>query len=141
MSVSIRPLEPADAHTAVGLGEETGLTRPWNDPHADIARARQMWPNLLLVAVDAGAVVGAVMAGYDGHRGWLYYLATDPSRQGSGIGSALVAEAERRLVALGCPKVQLMVRNENASVLSFYAARGYDEGDVAVYGKRLTPDH
>ncbi len=80
------------------------------------------------------------MAGYDGHRGWLYYLAADPSRRGEGIGSALVAEAERRLAALGCPKVQLMVRSDNESVFAFYDARAYTRESVGVTGKRLVAD-
>ncbi|WP_156762059.1 GNAT family acetyltransferase [Microbacterium karelineae] len=140
MSVAIRPLADADVDAVVVLWEATGLTRPWNDPRADIARARAVWPDLLLVADDGDAVVGSVMAGYDGHRGWLYYLATDPSRRGEGIGSALVAEAERRLEALGCPKAQLMVRSGNEQVFAFYDARGYARESVGVTGKRLIAD-
>jgi len=139
MTVAIRALESDDVEAVVRLWEKTELTRPWNDPFADIARAREVWPDLMLVATEGKALVGSVMAGYDGHRGWLYYVATDPSRRGRGIGSALVAEAERRLAALGCPKVQLMVRRENSSVLAFYDALGYDDGDVVTYGKRLVP--
>lgn len=137
--ITIRPLIDADVEPVVALWEQTGLTRPWNDPRADIARARAVWPDLLLIADDRG-VIGSVMAGYDGHRGWLYYLATDPSRRGEGIGSALVAEAERKLVALGCPKVQLMVRSGNESVMSFYDVRGYERSDTVVTGKRLRAD-
>ncbi|MGO1234722.1 MAG: GNAT family acetyltransferase [Microbacterium gubbeenense] len=137
MVVAIRPLNDSDIDAVIRLWETSGLTREWNDPRADIARARAVWPDLLLVAVDGDAVVGSVMAGYDGHRGWLYYLATEPSSRGQGVGSALVAEAERRLGELGCPKVQLMVRRENAQVLSFYDALTYAPSDVEVYGKRL----
>lgn len=137
MVIAIRPLDDPDIEAVVRLWETSGLTREWNDPRADIARARAVWPDLLLVAVDGGAVVGSVMAGYDGHRGWMYYLATDPSLRGQGIGSALAAEAERRLGELGCPKVQLMVRRENTAVLSFYEALDYTPSDVEVYGKRL----
>ncbi|MGO3662041.1 GNAT family acetyltransferase [Microbacterium gubbeenense] len=137
MVVAIRPLNDSDIDAVIRLWETSGLTREWNDPRADIARARAVWPDLLLVAVDGDAVVGSVMAGYDGHRGWLYYLATEPSSRGQGVGSALVAEAERRLGELGCPKVQLMVRRENVQVLSFYDALTYAPSDVEVYGKRL----
>ena len=137
--VRIRPITDADIEPVIALWHSTGLVRPWNDPRADIARARAVWPDLLLVADDEG-VVGSVMAGYDGHRGWLYYLATDPSRTGEGIGSALVREAEQRLKALGCPKVQLMVRSDNAPVLAFYDGRGYERSDVLVAGRRLLAD-
>ncbi|WP_119697216.1 GNAT family acetyltransferase [Microbacterium halotolerans] len=138
--VDIRTLVASDIDDVIALWDVTGLTRPWNDPRADIARARGVWPELLLVAVAGETVVGSVLAGYDGHRGWLYYLATDPSRRREGIAAALVAEAEQRLIALGCPKVQLMVRAGNAEVLRFYDARGYDRSDVLVTGKRIISD-
>ncbi|GAA2178353.1 GNAT family acetyltransferase [Leucobacter tardus] len=142
MPIEIRPLVDADVPHAVRLWHDVGLTRPWNDPEADIRRARAAWPDLLLVAADTenGAVVGTVMAGYDGHRGWLYYLASAPARRGSGIGRALVAEAEARLTALGCPKVMLMVRTENTAVTDYYRADGYGVDEVAVLGKRLIAD-
>ncbi|WP_456283436.1 GNAT family acetyltransferase [Microbacterium sp. JZ70] len=138
MSIAIRPLVDADVEPVVALWTAAGLTRPWNDPRKDIRRAREVWPELLLVADDDGAVVGTVMAGYDGHRGWLSYLAS--ARRGEGIGRALVAEAERRLLALGCPKVMLMVRAENRGVIDYYAELEYARDDVAVLGKRLIPD-
>ncbi|MGW9114421.1 GNAT family acetyltransferase [Microbacterium sp. NPDC055683] len=140
MSFAIRPLQDRDVEAVVALWLAAGLTRPWNDPHADIRRARAVWPDLLLVAVDGDAVTGSVMAGYDGHRGWLYYLAADPARRGEGIGRALVAEAERRLVAIGCPKVMLMVRAENTRVLEYYDAIGYTRESTSLTGKRLIPD-
>ncbi len=152
MSVRIRPLIDEDVEPVVALWEAAGLTRPWNDPRKDIARARAVWPDLLLVADEPPAggggaaggdvrrVVGSVMAGYDGHRGWLYYLATAPDRRGEGIGRALVAEAEARLLALGCPKVMLMVRADNTRVLEYYDALGFTIDDVAVRGRRLIPD-
>jgi len=140
MTSAIRTFEPADEATVVRLWEQAGLTRPWNDPHRDIARHRAVWPDLLLVAEDDGAVTGSVMVGYDGHRGWLYYLATDVARRGEGIARRLVAEAERRLLELGCPKVQLMVRRDNEQVMGFYDAIAYERIDVAMTGKRLIPD-
>ncbi|WP_309129325.1 GNAT family acetyltransferase [Microbacterium sp.] len=140
MSVLIRSFEPADADAVVALWHEAGLTRPWNDPRADIDRMRAVWPDLLLVAEDAGRIVGAVMAGYDGHRGWLYYLASAADRRGEGIGRTLVEEAERRLIALGCPKVQLMVRPGNEIVFAFYDGVGYERFEIAMTGKRLIVD-
>lgn len=140
MSVEIRSFQPADEDAVVALWHQAGLTRPWNDPRKDIARARAVWPDLLLVAVDAGDIVGSVMAGYDGHRGWLYYLASAASRRGEGIGRRLIAEAEARLEALGCPKVMLMVRADNEPVLAYYDALGYERETVRVTGRRLIPD-
>jgi ribosomal protein S18 acetylase RimI-like enzyme len=136
----IRTARPSETDTIVDLWHAAGLTRPWNDPHRDVERHAAVWPELLLVAEDGAAIVGTVMAGYDGHRGWLYYLATDPARRGEGIGRALVEEAERRLLALGCPKVQLMVRPGNEGVLGFYDAIGYERFDIGMTGKRLIPD-
>lgn len=140
MSVAIRAFEPHDTEAVVALWESAGLTRPWNDPRKDIARKLAVQPELFLVAVDAARVVGSVMAGYDGHRGWLYYLASDPDRRGEGIGRALVAAAEERLIAMGCPKVQLMVRPDNAGARGFYDALGYAPFDTWATGKRLIPD-
>lgn len=138
--MEIRALTDADVEPVIDLWHETGLTRPWNDPRADIRRARAVWPELLLVAVDRDTVVGAVMAGYDGHRGWLYYLASTPARRGEGIGRRLVQEAEARLEALGCPKVMLMVRPGNDAVLDFYDDLDYTREGTLLTGKRLIPD-
>jgi ribosomal protein S18 acetylase RimI-like enzyme len=104
VTVAIRSFRPEDEPQVVALWRTAGLTRPWNDPHRDIARARAVWPELLLVAAAGDEIVGSVMAGYDGHRGWLYYLASAPERRGEGIARDLVAEAETRLEALGCPR-------------------------------------
>lgn len=138
--MEIRALSDTDIEPVVELWQRAGLTRPWNDPRKDIERARAVYPELVLVAADADAVIGSVIAGYDGHRGWLYYLATAADRRGEGIGRALVAEVELRLLRLGCPKVQLMVRSTNADVLGFYDSLGYERSDVIVSGKRLIED-
>lgn len=140
MSATIRGYRPADEDAVVALWQAAGLTRPWNDPRRDIARKLTVQPELFLVAEDAAAVVGTVMAGYDGHRGWLYYLATAPDRRGEGIGRALIHEAEQRLLALGCPKVQLMVRPDNTEARAFYERLGYDAFETWNTGKRLIPD-
>lgn len=140
MSVVIRAYRPGDEDAVVALWEEAELTRPWNDPRRDIARKLTVQPELFLVAEDAGEVVGTVMAGYDGHRGWLYYLASAVDRRGEGLGRSLVGEAEERLRAMGCPKVQLMVRPDNAAARSFYTHLGYAPFDTWNTGKRLIPD-
>jgi ribosomal protein S18 acetylase RimI-like enzyme len=140
VTVEIRAFDIADEDAVVALWEEAGLTRPWNDPHADIRRKLTVQPELFLVAVDGDAVVGSVMAGYDGHRGWLYYLATAGTHRGQRLGAALVAEAERLLEAMGCPKVQLMVRPDNSGARGFYHALGYEPFDTWATGKRLIVD-
>ncbi|MBM3716776.1 MAG: GNAT family acetyltransferase [Actinobacteria bacterium] len=140
MTVEIRAFAAADEDAVVALWEEAGLTRPWNDPRADIRRKLSVQPELFLVAVDGDAVVGSVMAGYDGHRGWLYYLAAAESHRGQGIGRRLVAEAERLLEAMGCPKVQLMVRPDNAGARGFYDALGYEPFEIWATGRRLIVD-
>ena len=140
MTTEIRPFHVADTESVVALWQAAGLTRPWNNPYQDINRKLTVQPELFLVSEEDGEVVGTVMAGYDGHRGWLYYLATDPQRRGEGIGARLVHEAEERLLALGCPKVQLMVRPGNDDAPGFYEALGYEPFDVWATGKRLIAD-
>ncbi|MDT0115537.1 GNAT family acetyltransferase [Microbacterium sp. PRF11] len=140
MTWTIRAFDPADEDAVVALWEEAGLTRPWNDPRADIHRKLRVQPELFLVAAEADRVVGSVMAGYDGHRGWLYYLAAADSHRGRGIGRALVAEAERLLEQMGCPKVQLMVRPDNLAARGFYDALGYEPFDTWATGRRIVVD-
>lgn len=139
-SATIRQFQPADADATVALWEACGLTRPWNDPHVDIARKLTAQPELFLVAEDEGAIIGSVMAGYDGHRGWMYYLATASTHRGLGVGRSLVAAAEELLEAMGCPKSQLMVRNDSHSAIDFYTQLGYETNEVRVLGKRLITD-
>ncbi|TQJ32472.1 GNAT family acetyltransferase [Microbacterium sp. SLBN-146] len=136
----IRAFEERDTEMVVSLWQTCGLTRPWNDPYRDIARKLTVQRELFLVAEDAGEVVGSVMAGYDGHRGWLYYLAAAPSHRGQGIGRALVEQAETLLIELGCPKVQIMVRPENGIVRPFYDDLGFTPFEVWATGKRLIED-
>jgi ribosomal protein S18 acetylase RimI-like enzyme len=140
MTVDIRAFALNDEDAVIALWEEAGLTRPWNDPRADIRRKLTVQPELFLVAVEGERVVGSVMAGYDGHRGWLYYLATAASHRGQGIGRRLVAEAERLLEAMGCPKVQLMVRPDNTGARGFYDELGYEPFDTWATGRRLIVD-
>lgn len=140
MTFTIRAFSGGDTEVVVSLWHACGLTRPWNDPRLDIARKMTVQPELFLVAEEDGIVVGSVMAGYDGHRGWLYYLAADPERQGEGIGRALVMAAEERLTAMGCPKIQLMVRPDNVGARGFYDSLGYEPFDTWNTGKRLIAD-
>jgi ribosomal protein S18 acetylase RimI-like enzyme len=97
-------------------------------------------PELFIVAEVEGALVGTVMCGYEGHRGWINYLAVLPVKQRAGIGRALMGEAEKKLRALGCPKINLQVRVGNEKVLAFYRALGFSVDDVVSMGKRLEKD-
>lgn len=136
----IRPFALADEPAVVALWEAAGLTRPWNDPHRDVARKLEVQREWFLVACLGDRVVGSVMAGYDGHRGSVYYLAVEPQLHRRGIGRALMAEVERLLGEAGCPKLNLVVRGDNAQALGFYAHLGYRVDDVVSLGKRLRDD-
>lgn len=133
----IGELSPELYGEAVALWGEVGLTRPWNDPDADLERAMTGPSSTVLAAVDHGQLRGTVMVGVDGHRAWLYYLAVAPASQRGGFGSELVAAAEQWARERGAPKVMLMVRTDNADALGFYAGLGYELNDVATLGKRL----
>ena len=138
--VRLRPFRPVDEPAVISLWRECGLVRPQNDPAKDIARKMKVNPELFLVAEGDGVVVGSVMAGYEGHRGWINYLAVAPGRQRIGIGRQLVAEAERLLRAAGCPKVNLQVRPDNRAAVAFYERLGFAiEGAISL-GKRLEHD-
>jgi ribosomal protein S18 acetylase RimI-like enzyme len=136
-------LVPADRNAVVALWGMTGLTRPWNDPMADFDRALH-GPTSTIVGIhdDDGAngegeLVGAAMVGYDGHRGWAYYVAVHPQRQGDGIGADLMAMAEEWLRRRGAVKVQVMVRHANEAVAGFYDRLGYQDAEVKVLARWL----
>jgi ribosomal protein S18 acetylase RimI-like enzyme len=136
----VRAFADADEAEVVALWERCGLVRPWNDPRKDIARKRRVQRELFLVAELDGAVVGSVMGGYEGHRGWVNYLAVDPARRRSGLGRTLMAEIEARLREVGCPKLNLQVRNDNAAALAFYERIGFQPDAAVSLGKRLESD-
>jgi ribosomal protein S18 acetylase RimI-like enzyme len=138
--VRIRSYRSEDEAAVVALWHACGLTRPWNDPHRDIARKLTVQPELFLVGTIDEAIVATAMVGFDGHRGWINYLAVDPAQRLRGHARALMAEAERLLTARGCPKLNLQVRAGNDEVLAFYAALGYEVDGAVSLGKRLIPD-
>lgn len=109
---------------------------PWNAASIAIPEKLKQQPDLIILALDGRKVVGSILAGYDGHRGWLYALAVLGAYRGRDIGTKLVAEAERRLAALGCQKVNLQVRATNAGVIRFYERLGYGVEDRVSMGKR-----
>jgi ribosomal protein S18 acetylase RimI-like enzyme len=138
--VLIRPFDPADEDAVVALWERCGLTRPWNDPRKDIRRKLAVRPEQFLVGVLEGMVIATAMAGYDGHRGWVYYFGVDPEHQRKGHGRTLLGEVEQMLLAEGCPKVNLQVRTTNHEATAFYERVGYTDNVVRSLGKRLVPD-
>ena len=138
--MQIRPFEPADEPAVIALWRQCDLVRPWNDPHRDIQRKLAVRPDLFLVGLVEERIVACVMAGYEGHRGWLNYLAVAPEFRRQGLARAIVAEAERLLRAEGCPKINLQVRTTNAAVVEFYQRLGYTVDPVVSLGKRLETD-
>lgn len=136
----IRPFREEDTDAVVALWEACKLVRPWNDPRADIERKLTTQPELFLVGEQHGAIVATVMAGYDGHRGWVNYLAVDPTLRRQGHGRALMQEVERLLLERDCPKVNMQIRSDNAGVIAFYRGLGYGEDQSVTMGKRLILD-
>ena len=133
----IEDLAEQDIESVVALWTRCGLLREWNDPRADIALARSSPNATILVARVDGAIVGAVMVGHDGHRGWFYYLGIDPQMQGRGYGRLVTEAGEHWLSARGIAKVMLMVRQDNAAVHAFYQSLGYFDQPRAVFAKWL----
>ena len=121
----------------MALWESAGLTRPWNDPHADLARALAGPSSTVLAAARDGRLVGTAMVGHDGHRGWVYYLAVAEPERRRGVGRALMAACEDWVRERGVPKIQLMVRDTNAAATAFYERLGYAAADVAVLARWL----
>jgi len=139
--MNIRPYADADQAQVVALWQICELTRPWNDPVKDIARKQQVRPEWFLVGELDGQVIASVMFGYEGHRGWMNYLAVAPQYQSKGYAQALIETGEALLLAAGCPKISLQVRSSNAKVIAFYQSLGYAQDDAISLGKRLISDH
>jgi len=140
--IHVRPYHPDDLGAVKALWAEAFPDTPaHNVPEDDIARKLRVDPELFLVAVEDATLVGTVMAGYEGHRGWVYYVATPVARRREGIGRTLMAAAEKALADRGCPKVNLQVRTGNEAVVGFYEALGYEVEDRVSMGKRLVPAH
>lgn len=136
-ALSVAEIVDADVADVVTLWQACGLTRPWNDPAADIALARRGPNSKVLVGRDGDAIVATVMVGHDGHRGWVYYVATDPDRRAKGFGRAIMSAAEDWLRTAGIAKLQLLVRRENSNAGAFYQSIGYAEAQTIVFAKWL----
>ena len=138
--MNIRPYQLVDRDAVIALWEGCGLVQPQNDPRKDIVRKLRVNPEWFLVAEADGELVGTVMAGYEGHRGWINYLAVAPGARRRGVGRALLAEAEQRLRAAGCPKINLQVRPDNPAAIAFYERIGFAVEGAVSLGKRLELD-
>lgn len=139
-TLTICAFERADQEAVIQLWERCGLTRPWNDPRKDIARKLTVQPELFLVGRSGDQIVATAMVGYDGHRGWVNYLAVAPEHQGKSFGRQIMQRAEQLLRERGCPKLNLQVRSANAQALAFYRSLGYAQDDVHSLGRRLIDD-
>ena len=138
--MKIRAFRESDTEAVVALWRRCGLVWPQNDPYKDILRKMRVSPEWFLVGDVAGKIVASVMIGYEGHRGWINYLAVDVGQRKCGLGRALIEEVERLLRAEGCAKINLQVRSSNREVLAFYRAIGFLPDDVVSMGKRLERD-
>ena len=139
-SVCIRAFTNSDRAQVIALWDGCGLVVSWNDPNKDIDRKLKVNPELFLVAVNDDHVVGTIMGGYEGHRGWINYLAVDPQQRRKGLGKQLVRAVELLLLEYGCPKINLQIRSSNIDVIAFYRDLGFTEDAAVSMGKRLIPD-
>ena len=137
----IRPFQTENKDALVALWKMCELTVPWNNPHKDIARKLQVHPELFLVGILDSSLIATVMGGYEGHRGWINYLAVHQDFQGKGYGQEIMNSVETALREMGCPKINLQIRREDDKVASFYQKLGFTNDDVVSMGKRLEADH
>ena len=136
-ALSITPIETSDISDVIALWHRCGSTRPWNDPASDIALARRGEHSTILLGKLGGILVASAMVGHDGHRGWVYYVTVDPNRRYEGFGRTIMNAAEEWLRARGIPKLQLMVRKDNAKVHAFYQSIGYYDQETITFAKWL----
>ena len=139
--MNIREFKASDSAEVIALWQACELSRPLNDPQRDIQRKLDVDDALFLVGVDNNKIVASVMGGYDGHRGWMNYLAVSPEHQRQGLATQLVRCVEEKLLALGCPKLNLQIRTDNVAVQAFYKEIGFGIDDAVSMGKRLIPDN
>lgn len=138
--MTIRQYLPEDEKEVIELWQRCALTRAWNDPALDIKRKLKVNPELFLVGLINSQLVATAMGGYDGHRGWIYYLAVDPDHQRKGLGRQIMKMVEHKLLDMGCPKLNLQVRDDNKDVVAFYQNIGYRVEERVSMGKRLAED-
>jgi ribosomal protein S18 acetylase RimI-like enzyme len=139
--MKIRPFEVSDQTEVIELWKACQLIVPWNDPLKDIARKLKVDADLFLVGEAEGKIIASVMGGYEGHRGWINYLAISPQQRRKGYGKKIMQLVEQRIRQKGCPKINLMIRASNTAAVSFYQSLGYDPETSVALGKRLQPDN
>jgi ribosomal protein S18 acetylase RimI-like enzyme len=135
-----RPFQIRDEIEVINLWRECDLIVPWNDPKKDIERKLKVNPELFLVGENNDQIVASVMGGYEGHRGWINYLAVSPAHRRKGYGRKIMFEVERLIKDKGCPKINLQVRANNTDIIAFYEAIGFIDDQVIGLGKRLEKD-
>jgi ribosomal protein S18 acetylase RimI-like enzyme len=138
--MKIEPYLPEYKQSVIELWQRCDLTRPWNNPGLDIERKLKVDRELFLVGTIDGKVMASVIGGYDGHRGWVYYLAVDPEYRRKGYGRQMMEAISEKLLEKGCPKINLQVRSDNTDVVKFYESIGYKPEDRVSMGKRLVED-
>ncbi len=138
--MEIRSFREQDRRAVVSLWHRCGLLVDWNHPDCDIDRKLKVQGELFLVGVIDGNVVATAMGGYEGHRGWINYLAVDPGMRRRGLGRLMMERIEEGLTGMGCPKINLQIRESNLDVIRFYEKIGYSSDHVIGFGKRLTDD-
>ncbi len=136
-----RKFKKTDTDEVIALWKTCKLIVPWNDPLKDIKRKLYIKDNLFIIGEINNKIIATAMGGYDGHRGYIYYLAVLPKLQKKGIGSSILSIIEKKLYKLGCPKINLFVRSANIKVKAFYKTNNYDLQDSLIYGKRLISDN
>lgn len=135
-----RIFDKTDADAVVALWKACELVVPWNDPYLDIQRKAAEHPELFLVGELDGELMATIMGGYEGHRGWINYMAVAPQYRKQQYGQELIRIMEEKLLALGCPKINLQVRSTNTEVIAFYESAGFSIDNAVSMGKRLIPD-
>ncbi|MBN2071906.1 MAG: GNAT family acetyltransferase [Candidatus Krumholzibacteriota bacterium] len=138
--MEIRAFRENDRAEVVDLWRRCNLTVPWYDPSKDIDRKLQVDPELFLTGLISGMVIASVMGGYEGHRGWINYLAVHPEYRGMGYGREMMEAVEAMIAERGCPKINLQVRSYNKGVIEFYRKLGYRDDEVVSFGKKIVVD-
>ena len=136
----IRQFEIGDSEAVAALWQECNLVVSWNDPQKDIDRKMKVNPELFLVGTLNGEIIATVMGGYEGHRGWINYLAVSPQHRRKGFARMMMEEVEEKIRAIGSPKINLQIRTTNLEAIRFYESIGYKDDKVVSYGKRLVDD-
>jgi ribosomal protein S18 acetylase RimI-like enzyme len=136
----VKPYSSQNMDDVIDLWNRCNLLRSWNDPKKDIKRKLKVNPELFLLGFIDNKLIATVVGGYDGHRGWINYLAVDPAYMQRGFGKQILEAVEEKIRALGCPKINIQVRTDNKDILKFYESNGYKMDKVVSMGKRLEED-